>query len=125
MKLVTMAFLLALVLSNSMLAVAEGPVPLRTLMQPAGAEPTMNASQDQSSGASAKPAHRPMTSRGKVMTGVGIGLCAVGGAVIIGAVALNGAWGFSSSDKAAVYGAGGGALAGGVVLVVLGDHSRK
>ena len=66
-----------------------------------------------------------MTSGGKIMTGVGIALCAIGGSVLIGAAALNGVWGFSSSDKAKVYGAGGGAVAGGAILIVLGNHRRS
>jgi hypothetical protein len=66
-----------------------------------------------------------MTSGGKIMTGVGIGLCVIGGSVIVASAALNNVWGFSPSDKAKAYGAGGGAVAGGAILIVLGHHRRS
>jgi len=128
MKLVAVALLVFGMLSNSMLAMAEGPVPFRALMQTASAQPTttpITASQDQSTAVSTQPAHRPMTSGGKIMTGVGIGLCVIGGGVIVASAALNNVWGFSPSDKAKAYGAGGGAVAGGAILIVLGHHRRS
>ena len=128
MKLVAVALLVVGMLSNSMLAMAEGPVPFRALMQTAGAQPTMTpitASQDQSTAVSTQPAPRPMTSGGKIMTGVGIGLFVTGVGVLVGAAALNSAWGFSPSRKAEAYGGGGGAVVGGAILVVLGSHHRR
>jgi hypothetical protein len=128
MKLVAVAVLVVGMLSHSMLAMAEGPVPFRALMQTASAQPATTpiaASQDQSTAVSTQPAHRPMTSGGKIMTGTGIALCVIGGGVLVGAVALNSAWGFSPSRKAAAYGGGSGALAGGAILIVLGVHHRR
>ena len=128
MKLVTVALLVVGMLSNSMLVMAEGPVPFRALMQTAGAQPTatpITASQDQSTAVPTQPAHGPMTRGGKMMTGVGIALCVIGGGVLVGTAALNNAWGFSSSDKAMSYGAGSGAVAGGVILIVFGNHRRS
>jgi hypothetical protein len=128
MKLVTVALLVVGMLSNSMLVMAEGPVPFRALMQTAGAQPTttpITAPQDQSTAVPTQPANRPMTRGGKIMTGVGIAICVIGGSVLVGTAALNNAWGFSSSDKAKFYGAGSGAVAGGAILVVLGNHRRS
>jgi hypothetical protein len=128
MKLVAVAVLVLGMLCNSALAMAEGPVPFSALMQPAGAQPDMapiTDAKDQSTAVSTQPAHRPMTSGGKIMTGVGIALCVIGGSVLVGAAALNNVWGFSSSDKAKVYGAGSGAVAGGAILIVIGNHRRS
>jgi hypothetical protein len=62
-----------------------------------------------------------MTTGGKIMTGTGIGMFAIGVVVLIGTATVGYA---SSSDKDKLYGVGGGLLAGGVTLVVLGDHHR-
>jgi hypothetical protein len=126
MKLVVVALLVFGMLSNSMLAVAEGPVPFRALMQTAGAQPATTpiaASQNQSTAVSTQPARRPMTSGGKIMTGAGLALCVAGGVVLVGAAVLNSL--ASPSHKAEAYGAGSGAVAGGVILIVLGDHRRS
>ena len=64
-----------------------------------------------------------MTTGGKIMTGVGVGVFVVGMVGVVGTAAVGG-WA-SSSDKAKLYGAGGGAVAGGVTLVILGDHRRS
>jgi hypothetical protein len=125
MKLVTVALLVVGMLSNSMFAMAEGPVPFKALMQTAGAQPTATPSQNQSTAVPTQPAHRPMTRSGKMMTGFGIGLCAIGGSVLVASAVLNNVWGFSSSDKAKAYGAGGGAVAGGAILLVLGNRRRS
>jgi hypothetical protein len=128
MKLVTVALLVVGMLSNSVFAMAEGPVPFKALMQTAGAQPIttpITASQDQSTAVPTQPAHGPMTRGGKMMTGVGIALCVIGGTVLVGSAALNNVWGFSSSDKAKFYGAGSGAVAGGAVLIVLGNRRRS
>jgi hypothetical protein len=128
MKLVTVALLVVGMLSHSIFAMAESPVPFKALMQTAGAQPTttpITASQDQPTAIPTRPAHGPMTRGGKMMTGIGIGLCVIGGSVLVGAAALNNVWGFSSSDKAKSYGAGGGAMAGGAILIILGNHRRS
>jgi hypothetical protein len=128
MKLVTVALLVVGMLSNSMFAMAEGPVPFKALMQTAGAQPTttpVTASQNQSTAVPTQPAHRPMTRGGKMMTGFGIGLCVIGGSVLVASAVLNSVWGFSPSDKAKAYGAGGGAVAGGAILIVLGNRRRS
>ena len=126
MKLVAVALLVVGMLCNSMLAMAEGPVPFRALMQTAGAQPTTTpiaASQDQSTAVSTQPADRPMTSGGKIMTGTGLGLCVVGVVVLVTAAVLNSL--ASPSRKAEAYGGGGGAVVGGAILVVLGSHHRR
>jgi hypothetical protein len=128
MKLVTVPLLVVGMLSNSMFAMAEGPVPFKALMQTAGAQPTttpITASQDQSTAVPTQPAHGPMTRGGKIMTGAGIALCVIGGSVVVGTAALNSAWGFTASDKAKSYGAGSGAVAGGAILIVLGNRRRS
>jgi hypothetical protein len=126
MKLVTVALLVVGMLSNSILVMAEDPVPFRALMQTAGAQPATTpiaASQNQSTAVSTQPARRPMTSGGKIMTGAGLALCVAGGVVLVGAAVLNSL--ASPSHKAEAYGAGSGAVAGGVILIVLGDHRRS
>jgi hypothetical protein len=128
MKLITVALLVVGMLSQSMFAMAEGPVPFKALMQTAGAQPTttqITASQDQSTAVPTRPAHGPMTRGGKMMTGFGTALFVIGGSVLVGAAVLNGAWGFSPSDKAKAYGAGSGAVAGGAILIVLGNRRRS
>ncbi len=128
MKLVIVALLVAGMLSQSMFAMAEGPVPFKALMQTAGAQPSttpITASQDQSTAVPTQPAHGPMTRGGKMMTGVGIALFVIGGGVIVGSAILNSAWGFSASDKAKAYGSGSGAVAGGAILIVLGNRRRS
>jgi hypothetical protein len=127
MKVVAVALLVSGLLCNSMLAMAEDPVPFRTLMATAGAPPdvsALNAGQDNSAPQPTKPAHAThMTSGGKAMAGVGIGLLACGGIVIIGTALFN-SW-ENSSRKAALYGGGIGLAATGTVLVVFGSHRRS
>lgn len=127
MKVVAVALLVSGLLCNSMLAMAEDPVPFRTLMTTAGAPSSvslLNAGPDNSAAQPAKPAHAThMTGGGKVMAGVGIGLMACGGFVIVGTAALNGFG--SSSQRGALYGGGIGLAATGTVLIVLGSHRRS
>jgi len=110
-----------------MIAVAEGPVPFKALMQTAGTQPSVPSitdAKDQSTAIATQPAHKtPMTSGGKIMTGVGIGFVAIGVVVIVGTAGLSG-WA-SSSDRDKLYGVGGGLIAGGVTLVVFGHHQRS
>ncbi len=105
MKLVAVALLVLGMLGNSTLAMAEGPVPFRALMQTAGAQPSVppiTDTKDKSTTLSAQPAHTRMTSGGKIMTGTGIGMLVIGGVVLIGTAAYSG-WGDSSSNKAKLY----------------------
>jgi len=65
-----------------------------------------------------------MTTGGKVMTGVGIGMLVIGGIVLIGTATVGENSWASSSDKGKLYGAGAGILAGGTILIVVGNHQR-
>jgi hypothetical protein len=127
MKRIAVALLILGMLCNAALATAEGPVPFKALMQTAGAQPSlppMTDAKDQSTAVSTQPAHRPpMSSGGKVMTGIGIGMLAIGGGVVVGTAALGNCYG-CSSHRAELYGAGSGIMAGGAILVVLGNHRR-
>lgn len=127
MKVLAVALVVLGMLCSSTLATAEGPVPFRALMATAGAEsrvPAINSAQDNSATPSTKPAHpASMTSGGKAMTGVGIGLLACGGVIIAGTAALSG-WG-SSSKRGALYGGGAGLAATGTILIALGVHRRS
>jgi hypothetical protein len=126
MKIVAMALIVTATLCNSTLAMAEGPVPFRALMQTANGQPSVTPIPDAKgqSAVSTQPARTPhMTTAGKVMTGAGIGMFAIGVVAIAGTAALRG-WA-TPSDKAKLFGAGGGAVASGVVLIVLGDHRRS
>jgi len=127
MKVVAVALLSLGISCHSMLAMAEGPVPFRALMQPAGAEasvPAVTAAQDNSTVPSAKPVHPThMTSGGRVMAGVGVGLLVCGGFVIGGTAAV-GSWA-SPSRRGALYGGGAGLAATGAILIVVGSHRRS
>jgi hypothetical protein len=126
MKVVAVALLVSGLLCNSILAMAEDPVPFRTLMAAAGKPPSiseLNAGQDNSAAQPTRPARAThMTSGGKAMTGFGIGLVACGGFVIIGTALFN-SW-ENSSRKAALYGGAIGLAGTGTVLIVLGSHRR-
>jgi hypothetical protein len=127
MKAVAVSLLVLGMLCNSMLAMAEGPVPFSALMQTAGADPgapPITYAKDQSAVVSTQTAHsQHMTSEGKVMTGSGIGMLAIGGVTIIATAMLHG-WA-SPSKQSALYAAGGGLAAGGVTLIVFGSHRRS
>ena len=95
-------------------------------MQTAGTQPSVPQNthvKDQATNLSTQPLHRPITTGGKIMAGTGVGLLVIGGVAIAGTAAFGG-WA-SSYDKARLYGAGGGAMAGGVVLIALGVHRRS
>lgn len=128
MKLVAVALLFLGMLCNSVLAAAEGPVPFRALMRNAGAQPSIppiNDAKDQSTAVSTQPAHtHPMTSGGKIMIGVGIGMVVIGGAALVGA-ALSQSWPAPAGKEAAAYATGGGLVAGGITLIAFGTHRRS
>ena len=124
MKLVTAVALIIAIFCGSTLAIAEGPVPFKTLMR-GGAQPGLPpiAGDDaQSASSSSQPAPKThMTATGKVMTGVGIGLIAVGGLVM---AATPHAWA-TSSEKDGLYAGSGATMGVGVVLIVFGVHRRS
>ncbi len=127
MKLAAVAFLVLGVLCNSTLAMAEGPVPFSALMQHAGAQPGIPPiadAKDQSTAVSTQPAHPSrMTSGGKVMIGIGIGMVAIGGVALVGSALLND-WA-PAGKEAAGWATGGGLAAGGITLIVFGSHRRS
>jgi hypothetical protein len=128
MKLVAVALLFPGMMCNSMLAIAQGPVPFSAYMRAAGAQPSVSPApdaKDQFTPVSNHPAHPThMTSGGKAMIGGGVAMLAIGGAVIAGS-ALVVSGGFANSSKgAALLATGGGLAAGGITLIVLGKHRR-
>jgi hypothetical protein len=127
MKLIAVTVLVLGMLSDSMSAMAEGPVPFRAIMQTAGAQPSVSPltnDQDKSTALSSKPVHRPrMTSGGRIMTGAGIAMLASGALVIAGTAVVQD-WA-SPSKKAGLFVGGGGLAATGTVLIVLGSHRRS
>lgn len=126
MKLVTVITLALGMLCNSILAAAEGPVPLKALMADAGAEPVMIANagaDDKSLTGSTQQSHKTMTRGGKIMAGVGVGMLAIGATGLIGTAVWRGP--VSPSDKHKLYAAGSGVMATGVVLIVFGSHRRS
>ncbi len=126
MKLVAVALLTLRMLCNAALATAEGPVPFKALMETAGAQPSLppiTDAKDQST--STSPVHgQHMTKGGEIMTGIGIGMLAIGGIVVFRTAALGNCFG-CSSHRAELYGAGGGAMAGGATLFILGYNRRS
>jgi hypothetical protein len=128
MKFVAVVFLTAGMLCNSMLAIAEGPIPFSALEQSANAQPSAALSHEATAGSTSARQTQPrsMTRGGKVMTGVGIGCLALGGALIGTRIALRGN-SFDVPHVANAVGYGGGAvLAGtGTVLILYGTHRRS
>ena len=125
MKLVAVTLLILGMVCNAVLAAAKGPVPFKELMQTAGAQASVAPITDaKDQPTSTQPAHRPpMTSGGKVMTGIGIGMFAIGGVVVIGTALFD--WGPHTAKVDAGYATGGGLMAGGITLFVLGYHRRS
>jgi hypothetical protein len=126
MKRVAVALLTFGMLCNAALATAEGPVPFKALMETAGGQPglpSMTDARDQSTSTS-RVHGQHMTKGGKIMAGVGIGILAIGGSVVFTTAALGNCFG-CSSHRAELYGAGGGAMAGGATLFILGFNRRS
>jgi hypothetical protein len=122
MKFVALALLVTAMLCNSTLAMAEGPVPFRALMQDAGAKPGGPPIPDAKNQAEiatqlARTGH--MTTGGKIMVGVGASMLAIGGVLF--------AWPgkITPNDKHELYGAGGATMGVGAILIVLGTHRRS
>ena len=127
MKLVAVALLILGTLCNAVLATAEDSVPFKALMRTAGAQPSlppMTDARDQSTAVATQPAHPPrMTTGGKIMTGTGIGMLAIGGLVVVGTALLD--WVPSTAKVDAGYATGGALLAGGATLFAFGYHRRS
>ena len=106
---------------SSVRAVAEGPIPFDSKMQPAGTQPAVPSMQASQSAA----AHHGSDGAGEIVGGramIGVGL-----AVIFFSVLATGMAG-TSSDKGKAYagvGAGAGITAGGVALMIHGFHVRS
>ena len=118
---------------NSACAIAEGPIPFNAMMQSSSYGPAIPPTPDAKETAGAQPsaavstsparkAH--MTTGGKVMTGVGIGLVGVG-ATLMGIAAQDkpGSM-FHSGVEVIGYGGGAGFAGTGVVLIAFGVHRR-
>ena len=126
MKLVVVALLSIGMLCSSTLAIAEDPVPFKELMQAPGAQPSgppVPDAKSQAQIASQLGRTGHMTTKGKVMTAVGIGMVVIGGTALAGTALWHGP--VTPSDKAKLYGAGAGVIAGGTILIVLGAHQRS
>src|SRR3974390_38430 len=126
MKLVAVALLVAAMLCNSTLAMAEGPVPFTALMQNAGAQssgPPIPDAKNQAEIATQLARTGHMTTGGKIMVGVGVGMLAIGGVLFVGTRAWNGP--ASPTDKHELYGAGGATIGVGALLIFLGTHRRS
>lgn len=125
MKPVAAVALVVAMLCSSTLAMAEGPVPFRALMRNDGAEPSippLTDANDPPTAASNQADHKThMTSAGKIMTGVGIGMVAIGGVVM---AATPHAFA-TPTDKNELYGASGATMGVGVVLIVIGVRRRS
>ncbi len=126
MKLVAVALLILGIPCNAMLAMAEGPVPFRALMQTAGAEPAMSSKPDakDSSTQSTTSKHANGGKAERVTGGVLLG---TGVAVITTTVVLVSAVQGSVGHPGRVWagiGGGAGMTGAGVTLIVLGSHRR-
>lgn len=127
MKLAVATFLVLAMCCHSMRAFAEDLVPFSALMQTAGSQPSippLSSAQKDSTAVSTQPAQRlHMTSGGKIMVGVGIGVVGVG-ALVLAATGTLSDWG-SSGHVAAGYGTGAAFVAGGTTLIVFGTRRRE
>jgi hypothetical protein len=129
MKQFAVLVLIVGMLCNCTLAVAEGPIPFHELARSASMRPSLPLLQDGQGSATAaqpqKPASRPMTRGGKIMTGFGIGLLGLG-VLFIAAGATTSSDDFLGSEfKTASFFTGGIFAAGGTTLIVFGTHRRK
>ena len=126
MKLVAVALLILGMPCNAMLAMAEGPVPLRAFMQTAGAEPAMpsgpDAKDSSNQGTTSKHANGGKAERvtGGVLLGTGV-------AVITTTLVLVSAGDGDAGHPGRVWagiGGGAGMTGAGITLIVLGSHRR-
>ncbi len=126
MKLVAVALLILGIPCNAMLAMAEGPVPFRALMQTAGAEPAMS-SKPVAKIVPPRALHRNMPMAERRNASPAESWLGTGVAVITTTVVLVSAVQGSAGHPGRVWaGIGGGAgMTGvGVTLIVLGSHRR-
>lgn len=132
MRVMTVVLACCAILSNSALAIGQGPVPFRAMMQSAGTSPVANpiptGDSNQSPAVSTMTTHiGPLTPKGKGMIIGGIVLVAVGAVVVAADAAFGSAMGTSGVEgrTAAAY-CGGIAVAGtGVTLIVFGGRNRS
>jgi hypothetical protein len=128
MKRVAVSFLMIGMLCNSMRTIAEGPIPFNAIMQSSGAQPAIPSASDAQNtprpAVSQQAPHRPMTTGGKVMVGVGIGFVGFGALLIAAGTTVKDSDWFASESRAVGFG-GGAAFAGvGTTLIVFGWHRR-
>jgi hypothetical protein len=126
MKLVAVALLALGMLCNSTLAMAEGPLPFRALMQTAGAEPAMPSKPD-AKDSSIQNTTSKHANGGKAERVTGGVLLGTGVAVITTTLVLVSAGGDAGHSGRVWAGIGGGAgmTGAGVTLIVLGNHRRS
>ncbi|MDR3727593.1 MAG: hypothetical protein P4K86_11180 [Terracidiphilus sp.] len=125
MKVFAVLFLILGMLCSSTLAVAENPIPFSALGKNGGIHPVAIPLPDDKDKAAPTQTPQPshMTTGGKVMTGVGIGLIAVGTLVFVaGAAAINDSW--FGNAAAPLMGGGAAIGVGGTVLIIFGSHRR-
>jgi hypothetical protein len=123
MKLVAVALLILGIPCNAMLAMAEGPVPFRALMQTAGAEPAMSSKPDaKDSSTTSKHANGGKAERvtGGVLLGTGVAVITT---TVVLVSAVHGSAGHPGRVWAGI-GGGAGMTGAGVTLIVLGSHRR-
>ena len=132
MKFAAVVLLIAGLLCNSALAGAEGPIPFASLEQAANAQSGATVSRDATANSmpvTAQPAktNRPLTTGGRVITGVGIGF-AVFGVGLLG-LGINASTKSNNFDRgigeAVGFGVGGVSTAVGTGLIIAGLHWRS
>jgi hypothetical protein len=126
MKFVAVVFLIAGVLCNSALASAEGPIPFSALEQAANAQPIAAVAHEATGNSTpVQVQSRPMTSGGKVMTGVGIGLLGLGVTMFAFGASVSRNDIAGGTIRGVSFGAGGGFAAIGTGLIYFGVHRRS
>jgi hypothetical protein len=126
MKLVAVALLVLGMLCNAMLAMAEGPVPFRALMQTAGAEPAMPSKPD-AKDSSIQSTTSKHANSGKAERVIGGVLLGTGVAVITTTFVLVAAGHGDAGHPGRVWagiGGGAGMIGAGVTLIAFGSHKR-
>lgn len=131
MKLVTVSILILGMVCNCPIAMAQGPIPFRAMMQNAGAQPVAppmpNAKNDTTASITQSAHSAHTTNGGKAMMVGGVVLLAVG-ATAVTLDAISGAtFGTKGAEGRTVAGyVGGFAAAGtGITLIVLGNRRRS
>jgi len=132
MKVMTVVLACCAILSSSALAVGQGPVPFKAMMQTAGTPAVANAiptgDSHQSLAAATTRTHTgPLTPKGKGMIIGGIVLVAAGAVVIAADAAFGSTMGTKGVEgrTAAAYCGGIAAAGTGVTLIVFGGRNRS